>query len=86
MRRLIILRIRRQLLQIVQRLIAMLRNARHHVANHRSRFLILNRTDCHSDIVRVKRNSQMIGLLHVHRICNRLLRLIERNAQARSAT
>ena len=81
MRRFIIFWIRRQLLQIAQRLIAMLWNARHHVINHRSRFLITNRRHRHPDFVHVKGKSEMIRLLDAYRIDNRLLRLIKRNAQ-----
>ena len=80
MRRLNIIGIRCQLLQLTQRLIAMLRNPRHHVVNHRSRFLVLDFAGRHSQDVRVKRKRKMNRLLNFRRVCNRLFGLIERDA------
>ena len=80
MRRLNIIGIRGQLLQLTQRLIAMLRDPCHCVVNDCSRFLVLHWSGRHSDDVHVKRKRKMNRLLNFRWACNRLFGLIERDA------
>ena len=81
MRGFVSFRVGREALQINQTLIVMLGDAQQHIVNRSLRFLILDWIDGNSDVIRMKRNREMIGLLNVDRVFDRLLRLVERNAQ-----